>query len=121
MREIKFRGYSYLVKEWVYGYLYNNNDQWYIGTKELDYMVVPESIGEFTGKVDCNDKEIYEGDIVTRNYFSPQEGFCVVFFDDAAFLLDNINSSWFDAWYSHERWGELEVVGNIYESPEILE
>jgi uncharacterized phage protein (TIGR01671 family) len=93
---------------------YPNNDG-------CDYDPFKEDWGlmQFTGLKDYNGKEIYEGDIVVQYpgfgcEFKPRKG--VVSYKDASF--------WFDlttiAFVLEDHDCTLEVIGNIYENPELL-
>lgn len=72
MRPIKFRGLSKQDDEFVYGYLFVDHTTliYYIieegSTKDVMNLipVYSESIGQFTGILDLDYKEIYEGDTV---------------------------------------------------------
>jgi uncharacterized phage protein (TIGR01671 family) len=70
---------------------------------------------QFTGLLDKNGREIYEGDVVrdesgaTAVYWSAAMGaWAVQDSDDCAFLLADCSES-------------MEIIGNIYENPELLE
>lgn len=64
-REIKFRG---LTKdgEWLYGSLSMGGDSAFIEPSDRTTFcrrqVLPETVGQFTGRFDDDDKEIYTGD-----------------------------------------------------------
>lgn len=143
MRNIKFRGKRKDNGEWVEGYyLYvEEQNKHYILTGELksypvDYVhpalteqgfewveVKEETVCQYTGLQDKNGVEIYEGDICAcfcgTQIFSVEycEERCGYFFDDCVICGD--------AEPMPECLGNLrntiEVIGNIYDNPELLE
>lgn len=127
MREIKFRAKT-IAGTWVYGLLTHdegkkdeNTSSWFISNKSgkpYAFSVRPETIDQFTGLFDKNDKEIYEGDIV-RIY--PEGDLREIIYDleRASYVADERNSGHDEL--SPLLWNEkVEVIGNIYENSELL-
>lgn len=126
-REIKFRVWDTYNKEMLdvqeLDYADSYNGQPMIRTTMYnDYFDTEEMIlMQFTGLHDKNGKEIYEGDIVE---LKANNGCCemigTIIYDeyDLAFELRDIEEETQEClWYAEQ---ELEVIGNIYDNPELL-
>lgn len=77
--------------------------------------VLPETIGEYTGRVDIAGKRIYEGDIIQYG-----AGLWVVEYNAGkmGFVFRNIRNNGIVPGYAIT--AAIKVVGNIVENPEIL-
>ncbi len=127
MREIKFRAMSKRnIPKWVYGWAVGdcianyatiiNWDEIRNTGEEARYEVIPESMGQFTGLHDKNGVEIFEGDICTNPSEYGNRHKAVVWIDGLAkFVFSSILGKSFLASKDYE------VIGNIYENPELLE
>lgn len=120
-RTIKFRGKSLQTGEWFYGYLQQYQEKHAkilcicatsISTWKdaLLYEIYPETVGQFTGLLDRNGKEIYEADIVASKYSNPGE----VVFSDGQFC---VNYNGYCALIPSDAY---EIIGNIHDHPELL-
>ena len=127
MREICFRGKRTDNGEWVEGCLikvdWRNKPTTYsiMPTRPTacNYIVDPETVGQYTGLTDKNGVKIFEGDIVER--VSDGERAVISWLKySACFGLS------FDGWccgfdnYDDNLPSDFEVIGNIHDNPEIL-
>lgn len=133
MREIKFRAWDKRTKKmrqvidivfnagmwlepddntvkliWVKGYdIIENKD---IMMKREDKF----ELMQYTGLKDKNGTDIYEGDIVRQDdeywlvQYDNEDAMFTLYYDNVIENFSNMNSKWF------------EVIGNIYENPELF-
>lgn len=133
MREILFRGRSFITHEWIYGDLFQHGEQRFIMAEGKNTEVEPETVGPFTGVLDCYKKKIYEGDILryTTDY-DGLDGFtrtidtrAVVVWDPdvLGFACKEIGDESGDlySWLEMRENPDIEIVGNIYDNPELIE
>ena len=142
MRTIKFRGIGKRTKTWIYGNLIqlggayiispifnkyeivpDHSTECALGFHEDEFDVIePDSLGQFTGLLDKNGNEIYEGDIVktkgnwggvvtwnSRGYFYINDGYSTE--EPDLTPLGSLNC------YVRR---DIEIVGNIHDNPELL-
>jgi YopX protein len=116
-REIKFRVWDkyegYFNSEYsingmyVYGYCEGGQ----IPTEEQHKLIFMQ----FTGLKDKNGKEIYEGDVL-RNTWNHRT--FVVEWDEGEYPFQSDADSTANEW--NVKYGGCEVIGNIYQNPELL-
>ena len=125
MRCIKFRAWDSLIKQMVYNIeqtydygCYGCSNGGSLSHESFWDVLCDEQcvVMQYTGLKDKNGKEIYEGDIIYNS--TEEENFVVEWFEEAArYVFSGISVTMdFDNYYEYE----LEVIGNIYENPELL-
>ena len=136
-RDILFRGKRADNGEWIYGYYATQSNHacfecelkyesfilkdefmdWGLGGL-AEYKVIPETVGQFTGMYDKLNNKIFEGDIV--RCLSLEYGYVnkeVYYVESKAkFVLRNCGTD-----YDFEEYIDVEVIGNIYNNPKLLE
>lgn len=136
MREILFRGKRKDNGEWVYGDLVKcmTDNGECIGIKDTIYevntnrcnltpnIVIPETIGQFTGLTDKNGKKIFEGDIVKS--FEYDDTYIIRYFDDENYpafdCVPDVPLCECNGLAFLVNTEGCEVIGNIHDNPELL-
>ena len=126
-REIKFRGKAKNDGEWFFGNLFDNDTagRTHICTTKKGCLDInPDTVGQFTGLLDKNGKEIYEGDIIGCHnpdikhliFYNEKQGRFM-----AALNGDIENDFVGVCGLDDSRWNaSKEVIGNIHDNPELL-
>jgi len=141
--EIKSKLWLVESKEWVSEFFISQNGQYFIFDDDGNFLPSPFKeeikIVQYTGLKDKNDKEIYEGDIIKLYNYSvgfkcPECGFKKI--KDLIGEIVWINLIVGDEYnrptaefkirhgfkYTSLEWiDDIEIIGNIYENPELLE
>src|SRR5687768_657081 len=121
MREIKFRAWDGKEKQWLpaavfgilgSGYGIHYNGMWQ--TFDADRFTV----SQFTGLKDKNGVAVFEGDIVQPYTGGYKAEICQIKYLERAFCmaLPEDTQKMDCVWYY-----DFEVIGNIYEHPELLD
>lgn len=138
MRKIKFRGKN---KDgvWHYGGYVEYLGKPRIVNEDNDgplyalvpKQVIPETTGQFTGLLDCNGKEIYEGDIMLNKNakvfvivyrgggfcaMSPRE-YCLDLAGCSCTISDPLGERQSSDYFQEQCW----VIGNVHERSELLD
>lgn len=116
MREIKFRAWDKIRKQWFY-FVINSTPKdiskadtinFFGSVSDGDFYSQLEHWCEYTGLEDRNGNKIYEGDIVQMHYIGRYE---IEYFRNGFYINDIIHSQFDES---------VEVIGNIHENPELL-
>ena len=114
MREIKFRTWDKLNKEMI-NFESINFQERRVYKDTVSYRKFNDiELMQYTGLKDMKGKEIYEGDILFETF---REEYFKVVFENGSFRAEVDEYSLDLEDYAHI----CEVVGNIYENPELME
>lgn len=128
MREILFRGKhmhvcpenKHLDGTWVEGYLEDEN---HINDGKCEFLIGPETICQYTGLIDKNGKKIWEGDILEGHLddkFPEDVTREKVIWHESGWKTEEpgcVDKEYLDEFDTEN----FEVVGNVFDNPELLE
>lgn len=127
MREILFRGKAIDCNEWVYGFPLFTDDRAFIHPvrdgldfDDIDFgygfvQVIPNSVNQDTGLNDRAGDKIFEGDVVKcYKYNGDIESTQMVEYYGGGFAPFA-----FPCWEEDKRPERSEVIGNIFDNPEL--
>lgn len=148
MREILFRGKCPDTGRWYEGqYIhlhkttfcfkedydrYPDNDihqivfermtDWGLPNQHFRADVLPETVGQFTGRVDMKRKRIFEGDVCRFHNDDGETTDSLVCWDETESqwqirCIDHGGKDVLDSFYAER----CEIVGNVHDNPELLE
>lgn len=129
MRQIKFKGRRLDNCRWVYGSLAVVKDECFIGKaadpvnpvyKTTWTAVDTNTVCQFTGLLDKNGREIYEGDLLEWKELSHKKQGVVVW-HDYGFLVVHYRPTGTEVRLVMKEFYDAEVIGNIHDNPELQE
>jgi uncharacterized phage protein (TIGR01671 family) len=106
-RDIKYKAWLPTIKKMTYGHTL---DEWLLHFPHVEDFSEDAVWLQYTGLKDNNGREVYEGDICKTTKFIG-----VVEWRRTQYALMVNENTWTGMM------GEIEVIGNIYENPELLE
>lgn len=145
MREILFKAKRVDNSEWVEGYYFKATHHWHKHGMHEDwiavdtiqnggycnvrgkYAIIPETLCQFTGLYDKNGKRIWENDIIFDTYYKKLGvvKFGMGTFDSGIYRYygwhyESEGSVDHHELYKYDELVDFEVLGNIFDNPELL-
>lgn len=125
MRDIKFRAWDKALKRWANYSIdddllmfYDKHAECWETDQEGERFI----LCQYTGLKDNEDREIYEGDIVKAISFARWIGVVKYSDENQAFIFDDLDKKYRgkSTVFMNQFDDGFEILGNIYENPELL-
>ena len=121
MRDILFKGKRVDNGEWTEGYFFKSWDKVFLlwgmtGNSPNMEEVKPETVGQYTGLKDKNEKKIFEGDILLKGFEK-----VLVKWNANQCRWGIYSNNYEICGFNESTQGYFEVIGNIYDNSELLE
>lgn len=127
MREIKFRGKRTENLMWIEGGyvewvdIHDHRMFHIISRNGYHNDVIPETVGQFTGLLDKNGKEVYEGDIIFESTDGINTGWEIRYdVSLSQYRAENISDERDDIQLNAVWLDRSEIIGNIHDNPELI-
>lgn len=143
MREILFRGRQSDTGDWVKGFYIQKPNPFSEDGKPIRHCIIdlppfgydvdPETVGQFTGLLDKDGNQIFEGDVLDLSILGPDHSLKAVSIEHGAVGFYPLHPEeeaeedrrWRSFWKDDEQelWDSeyFTVIGNIHDNPELLE
>ena len=121
MREILFRGKNIDNGHWMYGVPISlKNGETYMNFEFMGWidrtLVIPETVGQYTGLTDKNGVKIFEGDIC---WFYGGDYYSGLWEQNAIVAITDMTDDEQTHYLNNAEY--CEVVGNVFDNSELLE
>ena len=132
-REILFHGKNRTTKQWVEGYYLKRGEAtliYDVVQQGCGHFVDPQTVGQYVNRTDKNGRKIFEGDVLKYFQRFPEEDLedvMAVYFEECicGFMLKHRKPNEIPDLPtdlpSQSEMKYFEVIGNVYDNPELLE